>query len=159
MKLSLGHVVPASVLTFWQTPVLGSHGPSPVFPAPSNPPTQVCAVLASLKVWPAGLAVYAIGLASEAHGSKCPISCSISTPPSSAAHGTWFCWLAVLYSGWKLNGVPAQVLKFVFMNPFLALATMKPVWWVVRSRTAVSRPCRVSRRVTASVSPGFISSV
>ena len=42
----------------------------------------------------------------ELQTSAWPISCCISTPPSSAAHGTWFCCLAVLYSAWKVNGVP-----------------------------------------------------
>lgn len=52
VKLVLGHAAPPSVVAFWHTPVLGLHGPSPTLPAPSKPPTQVCAVLGSLKVWP-----------------------------------------------------------------------------------------------------------
>ena len=32
--------------------------------------------------------------------------------------------LAVLYSGWKLNGVPEQSLMLVCMNPFAAEAIM-----------------------------------
>jgi hypothetical protein len=51
----------------------------------------------------------------------------MSTPPSSAAHGTWFGCLAVLYSAWKVNGVPVQSAMLVFMNPFAALAVMVPV--------------------------------
>ena len=51
----------------------------------------------------------------------------MSTPPSSAAHGTWFCCLAVLYSAWKVNGVPEQSAMLVFMKPFAALAVMNPV--------------------------------
>src|SRR5580693_1861895 len=110
-RLSLGHLAPSSVVAFWQTPVLVLHGPSPTWPLPSNPPTQVCAVVLSVNVEPSGNdSVTGRPFLIEEHGSKCPISCSISTPPSSAAHGTWFCWLAVLYSGWKLNGVPAHVL-------------------------------------------------
>ena len=55
----------------------------------------------------------------------------MSTPPSSAAHGTWFGCLAVLYSAWKVNGVPEQSAMLVFMKPFAALAVMNPVRWVV----------------------------
>ena len=63
----------------------------------------------------------------ELQTSEWPISCCISTPPSSAAHGTWFCCLAVLYSAWKVNGVPEQSAMLVFMKPFAALAVMVPV--------------------------------
>ena len=66
-------------------------------------------------------------LVTELQTSEWPISCSISTPPSAAAHGTWFCCLAVLYSAWKVNGVPEQSAMLVFMNPFAALAVMNPV--------------------------------
>ena len=59
----------------------------------------------------------------------------MSTPPSSAAHGTWFCFLAVLYSACQVNGLPEQSDMFVSVNPFLALAWIKPVWPVVRSWT------------------------
>jgi hypothetical protein len=48
----------------------------------------------------------------------------MSTPPSSAAHGTWFCCRAVLYSAWKVYGWPEQSAMLVFMKPFAALATM-----------------------------------
>ena len=34
---------------------------------------------------------------------------------------------AVLYSAWKVNGVPEQSAMFVFMKPFAALAVMNPV--------------------------------
>ena len=51
----------------------------------------------------------------------------MSTPPSSAAHGTRFSIDAVLYSAWKVNGVPSQSVIEVFMKPFAALAVMYPV--------------------------------
>ena len=34
---------------------------------------------------------------------------------------------AVLYSAWKVNGVPEQSAMLVFMKPFAALAVMYPV--------------------------------
>ena len=37
-----------SVDGFWQMPVFGSHGPSPVWPGPSDPPTQVSKTFGSL---------------------------------------------------------------------------------------------------------------
>ena len=64
---------------------------------------------------------------SAAHTSPWPISSCISTPPSSAAHGTWLDCLAVLYSAWKLKGDPLHVLGSVFMNPCEALAMVNPV--------------------------------
>ena len=63
----------------------------------------------------------------ELQTSPWPISCCMSTPPSSAAQGTWLCCLAVLYSAWKVNGVPEQSAMLVFMKPFAALAVMNPV--------------------------------
>ena len=45
----------------------------------------------------------------------------------SAAHGMMLPLGAVLYSGWKLNGVPAQSADEVVMKPFAADACMKPV--------------------------------
>ena len=53
-KLSFGQATPPWVVAFLHTPVLALHGPSPAFPAPSVPPTQVCAVFGSLNVWPSG---------------------------------------------------------------------------------------------------------
>ena len=47
--------------------------------------------------------------------------------------GMMFCARAVLYSGWKLNGVPLQSNGLVFMNPFAAEAIMKPLCPVVKS--------------------------
>src|SRR5712691_1215831 len=149
-----GPVVP-SVVAFWQTPVLGSHGPSPTAFLPSAPPMQVWNTWLSVKPpkesgnW----------FATELQDSKWPISCCISTPPSSAAHGTWFCCAAVAYSAWKVCGVPPHVREFVFMKPLASLATMKPVWPVVRSVTVVRNPAAVSWRVACTLSPGFIFSV
>ena len=66
-------------------------------------------------------------LVTELQTSAWPISCCIRTPPSSAAHGTWFCCFAVLYSAWKVNGVPEQSAMLVLAKPFAALAVMNPV--------------------------------
>ena len=96
---------------------------------------------------------------SRAHDSPWPISCSISTPPSSAAHGTWFCFLAVLYSACQVNGLPEQSDMFVSVNPFLALAWINPVWPVVRSATLAVKPPAGSVIDTLSTSPGFSLSV
>lgn len=51
----------------------------------------------------------------DEHGSNWPISCSMSTPASSAVQGTWLCYWAVMYSAWKSNGVPVQSAKLEFM--------------------------------------------
>src|SRR5215472_9506 len=105
-KLLLGQAAPPSVVAVPHTPVLGLHGPSPVEPG-SSPPAQVWNTLGSLKDWPSGPAKWnGSWLATLEHVSKWPISCCISTPPSRAAQGTWFCCLALLYSAWKSNGVP-----------------------------------------------------
>src|SRR5260221_1355758 len=53
--------------------------------------------------------------------------------------GTMLSADAVESSGWKLNGVPSQVLTLVFMKPFAAGARMKPVLPVVASRTTASK--------------------
>src|SRR5262249_9680934 len=104
-----------------------------------------------------------LGLASLLHTSAWPVSCCISTPPCSAAHGTWFCALAELYSAWNVNLVPLQVLTLVCMNPFLALAVMKPLWPVVMSSMVMVNPAfgPVSGSViaTRSTSPSWICSV
>ena len=42
---------------------------------------------------------------------------------------------------------------------FWALATMKPLWPVVRSLIVIFKPCAVFSSVTTSSSPGFISKV
>src|ERR1700746_353738 len=83
----------------------------------------------------------------------------MSTPPSSAAHGTWFCFLAVLYSAWKVNGVPEQSAMLVFMKPFAALAVMNPVLWVLISRTTAVSPRDESEMEVTSTSPGVNISV
>jgi hypothetical protein len=74
--------------------------------------------------------------------------------------------LALLYSAWKLNGVPEQSVMLVFWKPFAALATMNPVWPVVRSVTEALSPPRSGDPEsgtlltdTVSLSPGFIFSV
>ena len=36
------------VVAFWQTPVCALHGPSPVCPGPSDPPTQVSKTFGSV---------------------------------------------------------------------------------------------------------------
>jgi len=83
----------------------------------------------------------------------------MSTPPSSAAHGTWFFRLAVLYSAWNVCGKPLQVLKPVLAKPLAALATMKPLLCVVRSVTLVVNPAAGSLICTFSTSPGLYVSV
>src|SRR5258708_26513428 len=162
-KLLLGHaigpVVP-SVVAPLQTPVLGLHGPSPrsgwPFARPSVPPTQVSkSFLSTTK--PGALSGSL--LVSEAHVSAWPISSCISTPPSRAAQGTWFCCLAVSYSAWKVCRVPWQVLKSVFAKPLAWLATMKPLWCVVRSVTFVVNPAVGSLICTFNTSPELKVSV
>src|SRR5579863_6528064 len=78
-----------------------------------------------------------------------------------AAQPPWLIVLAVLYSGRKLHGVPAQVAIEVFMKPFLAEASMNPVWPVLTSRICVSSAPAVllSKMWMSSLSPGFISRV
>src|SRR5215472_8175404 len=82
---------------------------------------------------------------------------------SPTPQGRMFRARAVAYSGWKLNGVPAQVNGLVFRNPFLAEAIMKPLRPVVRSVSFASsaRPPGIlaSHRWTVILSPGFISRV
>jgi hypothetical protein len=98
-------------------------------------------------------------LVTELQTSAWPISCCIRTPPSSAAHGTWFCCLALLYSAWKVNGVPEQSAMLVSAKPLAARAVMNPVWWVVRSWIVVVKPCGGSVMETLSKSPPLIFSV
>src|SRR5207245_11536821 len=94
VKLLLGHVMPSSVVAPVQTPVEPLHGPSPVTAAPSPaPPTHVSDTLGSEK--PGGPLTGSLCV-SEAHTSEWPVSCCISTPASSAVHGTSFFCLAVL---------------------------------------------------------------
>src|SRR5258708_34856536 len=96
-------------------------------------------------------------LASEEQTSPCPISCCISTPPSSAAHGTWLPCAAVAYSAWKVCGTPVQVELFmVSAKPLCLLAVMKPVWWVVMSVIVVVKPADGSVIATLSTSPELI---
>src|SRR5215467_2278255 len=78
-----------------------------------------------------------------------------------AAQPPWLAVLAVEYSGRKLNRVPVQSAIEVFMKPFLAEASMNPVFPVLRSRTWVSRApaLLLSKMWMASLSPGFISRV
>src|ERR1700747_1649803 len=78
-----------------------------------------------------------------------------------AAQPPWLIVLAVESPGRKLNGVPLQSAIEVFMKPFLAEASMNPVFPVLRSRTCVSRApaLLLSKMWMASLSPGFISRV
>src|SRR6516164_1214419 len=82
---------------------------------------------------------------------------------SPTPQGRMFRARAVAYSGWKLNGAPAQVNGLVFMNPFLAEAIMKPLRPVVRSVSFASSAYPpgivASHRWTVILSPGFISRV
>src|SRR5215471_6555260 len=98
------------------------------------------------------------------HGSKWPISNWLRMPLISTDHSIVFCALAVLNSGWKLNGVPLQLKKLVFMKPLAAEATMNPLCPVVRSLIRTSNACcpppmLASHMWVRTRSPGFISSV
>src|SRR6516225_5572319 len=148
------------VVACWQTAVVGLHGPSPVLPLPSTPPTQVWNTCGSENEEPSvNIIEKDCLLVTESQDSPCPISCCMSTPPSSAAQGVWFCCLAVLYSAWKPNGLPEQSLILVFWKPFFALATMNPVLCVVRSVTEAFSPAGVLLIDAVSLSPEFIFSV
>ena len=70
-----------------------------------------------------------------------------------------FCFRAVSYSAWKVNGCPAQFVMDVFMKPLRALAVMYPVCPVVISRTVAVSPDGGSERDASSTSPGFSFSV
>src|SRR5580700_4612021 len=78
-------------------------------------------------------------------------------------HGMTFCAAADEYSGWKLNGVPLQLLMLVFMKPFAAEAIMNPLLPVVRSVSLASSACPpgivASNMCTVIRSPGLISRV
>src|SRR6266480_232773 len=78
-----------------------------------------------------------------------------------AAQPPWLAVLAVEYSGRKLNFVPLQSAIEVFMKPFLAEASMNPVFPVLISRTRVSSAPAflLSKMWMSSLSPGFISRV
>src|SRR5690348_8985415 len=73
---------------------------------------------------------------------------------------------AVLYSGWKLNGWPEQLVIEVSWKPLTAEACMKPDWPVVRSSSVTSKALTplcpgtgASDMCTWTVSPGFINNV
>src|ERR1035438_1174690 len=70
---------------------------------------------------------------------------------------------AVEYSGWKLNGRPAQVNGLVFLKPFAAEAIMKPLCPVDQSVSRASSawpPGILALNIRTVIrSPGFISSV
>src|SRR5262252_1610530 len=101
------------VVAFWQTPVVGLHGPSPV--VPSLPPLHVWKTRGSTSEEPSEKMTEKKSLLlTDAQNSLCPISYCMSTPASSAAHSTWFCFFAVLYSTRKLCGVPEQSIMLVF---------------------------------------------
>src|SRR5579884_1585323 len=96
-KLSDGHGPPPSVVEPVHLPVRKLHGPSPTVSfGPSIPPLHVWNVFGSNGS--SGLSLTASGFETLAHGSKWPSSVCIRTPPSSAAHGTWFPICAVSYS-------------------------------------------------------------
>src|SRR5712692_2191950 len=152
---AIGPVVP-SVSAWRHWPVVGLHGPSPaLFAPPSLLPMHVSKTLPSCRP----LVLNGSWLESDEQTSLCPISCSMSTPPSSADHGTWFCCAAVAYSAWNVNGEPAQVFRFVFMNPLAALAVMKPVLCVVRSVTVAVKPDDGSLIAIFSWSPELTANV
>src|ERR1700722_16652252 len=82
----------------------------------------------------------------------------------SAPHELMLPALAVLNSGWKLNGVPEQSADEVVWKPLAAEACMKPLWCVVRSLMATSKAlpppgAGASNMWKVILSPGFMSSV
>src|SRR6266496_2412840 len=76
--------------------------------------------------------------------SKCPISSENATLYECAAHGTRVCTPDVEYIGWNAYGASVHVLASGWnsgcANPFATLAVIDPVWPVVSSWTAVTRP-------------------
>jgi hypothetical protein len=117
-----------------------------------------------VSVSPAGN-VSAEGFVTLVHASKWPVSYSVEMFVCSAAHGVMPAGEAVLYSGWKLCGVPEQSTIEVFWKPLRAEACMKPVWPVFWSVTTTLKALAdlpgtgASNMCTVTVSPGFISSV
>ena len=91
----------------WQMPVVEVARALASGLRPFGPPMQVSKTFGSVKDC-RGVGLCGCSLVTELQISQWPISCCMSTPPSSAAHGTWFCCLAVLYSAWKVNGMPEQ---------------------------------------------------
>src|ERR1700733_4124822 len=81
-----------------------------------------------------------------------------------AAHGMTLAVLAVENSGWKLNGVPAQVAIEVVWNPLVAEACMEPLVWRVRSPITPLKAfpppgAGASDMWIVILSPGFMSRV
>src|SRR6185312_1402466 len=71
--------------------------------------------------------------------------------------------LDVEYIGWNVFGVAVHCVdgsgaKFIWANPFDALAVMLPERWVEWSRSPTTRPCGLSLMVTPMWSPWFMSS-
>src|SRR5271170_1184672 len=101
---------------------------------------------------------------SEVHASQWPVSNSVLMLTWSAPHELMLPDLAVLNSGWKLNGVPEQSAIEVVWKPLAADACMKPLWCVVRSSMATSNAlpppgAGASNMWKVILSPGFMSSV
>src|SRR5260370_39882551 len=94
--LAVGHEtgpVGPSVLEFLQTPVVRLQGPSPVLRLPSWPPPQIWQTRGSTQKLPLPQLAETVCLfSSRAQESQGAIFSSISTPPSSAADGTWPCF-------------------------------------------------------------------
>src|SRR5690348_37017 len=69
---------------------------------------------------------------------------------------------AVLYIGWKAYGAPLHVRftgsKRMWRKPLVTLATIEPLWPVLRSVTAADSPAAVSWMLTLITSPWFIRS-
>ena len=81
-----------------------------------------------------------------------------------AAHGMTLAGFAVENSGWKLNGVPAQVANEVFWKPLAAEACMEPLVCRVTSSITTLKAlpppgAGASDMWIVILSPGFMSSV
>ena len=101
---------------------------------------------------------------SDVQDSQCPVSNSVLMSVWMAAQGMTLPWAAVLYSGWKLNGVPAQLAIEVFWKPLAAEACMEPLVCRVRSSMTTSKAlpppgAGASNMWILIVSPGLKSSV
>jgi len=104
------------------------------------------------------------GLVRPVQDSQWPVSNSVLTSVRIAAHGTMLAGFAVLYSGWKLNGVPLQLAIEVLAKPLAADACIQPLVCSVRSSmvtlNAFPPPgAAASAMWMTTSSPGFMSSV
>src|SRR4029077_11503459 len=88
--------------------------------------------------------------------SSCAISNATLMLAPVTVQGVVLPGFAVLYSGWKANGLVAHVTGFVFTKPLPVLATIEPLVNNVASVTTPDSPLGVSMRLTTTRSPGCI---